>query len=122
MRHEHDLGRGHVRAMSEALEGAAQGDAVALNAFADHALAYVHLLRDHIGKEDQCLYPMANQALSEADQQALMAKFQHVEEEELGAGTHENFLKIANDLADHYQVPRAQPAPGHEGCGCHHHH
>jgi hemerythrin-like domain-containing protein len=122
MRREHDLGRGHVRAMNEAIEGAAQGDAGALNTFADHALAYVHLLRDHIGKEDQCLFPMANQALGEADQQALLAKFQHVEEEEMGAGTHEKFLAIADELADHYHVARAQTTPGHEGCGCHHHH
>ena len=65
---------------------------------------------------------MANEAMDEADQQALMAKFEHVEHEEMGEGTHERFLKIAHDLAEAYQVPHAQMAHGHEGCGCTHHH
>jgi len=120
MLHEHEEGRGHVRGMAEALEGAAAGDAAALRAFAQHGRAYVALLRDHIHKEDNILYVMANRVFTPADQQALLAAFHNVETTEVGAGTHEKFLKIANDLADRYGVSRAEAAAGHHACACGH--
>jgi hemerythrin-like domain-containing protein len=52
----------------------------------DHARAFVSLLGDHIQKEDQCLFPMAEQALSPADVAELERRFNHVEHEELGRG------------------------------------
>ena len=50
---------------------------------------------------------MANQTLSEDDQQRLLEAFQHVEHEHMGLGTHEKFLGIAGELADRYGVTRA---------------
>ena len=39
----------------------------------------------------------------------------------MGEGTHETYLKIANDLADRYGVARAEAShAGHHGCGCGH--
>jgi hemerythrin-like domain-containing protein len=115
MIYEHELGRAHVRAMEQAIEGAAAGDAIAREEFARHARAYVHMLREHIEKEDHCLYAMANQAFTEEDQQSLLATFERVEHEELGSGTHEKYLRIANELAERYGVSRA-PASGAGGC------
>jgi hemerythrin-like domain-containing protein len=120
MLHEHEQGRGHVRGMAEAIDAAAAGDAGAVKRFADHARAYIALLREHIEKEDHCLFGMANQAFSDDDQQRLLAAFQKVEQEEMGEGTHARFAKIADELADRYGVPRAAAAAGHHGCGCGH--
>ena len=50
-------------------------------------------LREHIEKEDHCLFTMANQALTDDDQQRLLAAFEHVEHEHMGLGTHEKYLK-----------------------------
>lgn len=122
MMHEHDLGRAHVRGMDEAIDAAAAGDAPARQQFIEHAVGYIELLRGHIQKEDHCLFPMAEQAMSDQDRRDLLDAFDHVEHEEMGTGTHERFLKIANDLAEAYHVPRAVHTAGHEGCGCHHHH
>ncbi len=105
---EHDQGRAHVRAMDEAVEAAAGGDAAALKQFVHHGRGYIGLLREHIEKEDHCLYSMANQAFSEEDQHALLAAFEKVESEEMGTGTHETYLAIANELADQFGVPRAE--------------
>lgn len=121
MLYEHETGRQHVRAMAEAVEAAAAGDRAALEQFSRHAHGYIGLLREHIGKEDHCLFGMANQMLTAQDQEALMAKFQRVETEEMGHGTHERYLDIANRLADRYGVARAEAAAGHGGCGCGHH-
>lgn len=115
MLHEHEEGRRLVAAMTAAVEKDAPRE------FARHARAYVRHLREHIRKEDQCLFPLAARALSDAEGEALFRSFESVESDEMGEGTHEQYLRLANDLAERFGVPRAKVAPscGH-GC-CHHH-
>ena len=121
MLHEHDLGRSYIRAMNEAVEGAAAGDAAACANFSKSAAAYIDLLSEHIQKEDHCLFGMANQAFNENDQQKLLAAFAHVEAEEMGVDTHEKYLNLANELADRWNVPRAETTIScHHACGCGH--
>jgi hypothetical protein len=45
--------------------------------------------------------------MKEADQQTLLAAFENIEAEEMGAGTHEKYIALANRLADRFGVPRA---------------
>jgi len=117
MRREHELGRAHVRAMDEAIDAAAAGDAEALARFAGQAVSYIRLLREHIDKEDHCLFTAADRAFTAEDQRELMAAFERAEAEETGEGTHETYLQLANDLADRFGVARAFAE--HPGCGCH---
>jgi hemerythrin-like domain-containing protein len=119
MLREHEEGRQYVRGMEASLTAAAGGDAQAQKQFCRNARGYIHVLRDHIHKEDHCLFGMANQAFTEQDQRDLLAKFDAVEHEEMGAGTHEKYLAIANRLADRYGVAKAAPVAT---CGCSHHH
>lgn len=121
MLREHEEGRQFVRGMELHLDAAAGGDEQARKEFCRNARGYLHTLRDHIDKEDHCLFSMADQAFSDADQQALLAQFEKVEHEEMGEGTHEKYLDIANRLAERYGVAKAA-ASGISGCGCHHHH
>jgi hemerythrin-like domain-containing protein len=115
MLHEHEEGRGLVAAMANAVERDAPGE------FVRHARAYVGLLREHIRKEDHCLFPMAAGILSAADAESLAQRFEHVENAEMGEGTHEQFLQLANDLADRLDVKRAQVTPVCGHARCHHH-
>lgn len=119
---EHEQGRAHVRAMAELITTAAAGDPGALRRWAEHARAYIGLLSHHIEKEDHCLFAMADQALSASDQVELAARFEQVEHEELGRGTHERYLKLADELTAAYGLPAPAHAHGHHGCGCQHHH
>ena len=64
MLHEHDEGRLHIAALASAVELAEAGDGQALGQFVRHARAYVRLLREHIQKEDQRLFPMALEELA----------------------------------------------------------
>ena len=116
---EHEQGRAHVRRMADAIEGAAAGESEAVTQFVTHARGYVGLLREHIEKEDHCLFTMANQTLTEDDQQRLLAAFANVEHEHMGLGAKEKFLSLADELADRFGVTRAV---GNHGlsCGCHH--
>jgi len=118
MIYEHGQARDHVRKMDESIEAASQGDPAAVQRFTQHARAYSNLLRNHIEKEDHCLYTMANQAFTDEDQQELLLAFEKVEAEEIGAGIHEKYVSIANELADRFGVPRA--ATSHQGHGTGH--
>ena len=48
--------------MADAIEGAAAGSSEAVTRFITHAQGYVGLLRQHIEKEDHCLFAMANRS------------------------------------------------------------
>ena len=117
MIYEHQQARDHVRKMDENIEAASQGNPAALQKFAQHARAYCNLLRNHIEKEDHCLYTMANQAFTEEDQRRLLLVFEKVEAEEVGAGVHEEYVSIANGLADRFNVPRAVTTHAEHGTG-----
>jgi hemerythrin-like domain-containing protein len=121
MLREHDQGRAYIRGMSESVEAAEAGETAACANYVQNAHGYLDLLREHIQKEDHCLFGMANQTFNEKDQQRLLDAFAHVEAEEMGADTHEKYLHLANELADRWNVPRAQaPVPCHHACGCGH--
>lgn len=97
---EHEEGRHRVQAIAGALSEAGAGDAQAVRAVAENLMAYVVLLRAHIEKEDEILYPMADQLLTAEDRRALEAAFDRVEAEEMGAGVHEIYHHLAHQLAE----------------------
>jgi len=120
MRHEHEMGRHLLRGMAAEIEQAESGDADALKRFCLHAGTYIQLLRDHIFKEDHRLFPMAEEVLTDRDQDQLAESFAAVESKDMGPGTHEKYLAIANELADRFQVPRAVVQPAEHACCSHH--
>ncbi len=58
---EHELKRGQVKELKKALDEDKE------DKIREHSSAIVTLLRDHISKENDCLYPMAEQVLTEED-------------------------------------------------------
>lgn len=92
---EHVQGRGYIARMRQAL---ADGDA---RAYAQAAHAYAALLRQHILKEDHILYPMAEARLAAQDA-ALVAAYDALEEEVTGPGGHEAYHQLLEELAERY--------------------
>jgi hemerythrin-like domain-containing protein len=121
MLEEHDVGRTHIRGMDSALRALSGGDRDALRTFVEHAFRYIELLRAHIGKEDNILFPMAEAVLTEADRRELLEAFARVEHAEMGAGTHETMLALADELAERFGVKKAaqRGAAAFSGCGHH---
>ena len=72
MLEEHTEGRALIRAMGEG-HGERRVDA---------ARRYVHLLREHIDKENGVLFPLTDAVLDTAAQQALGREFETVEAEQ----------------------------------------
>lgn len=101
MLHEHEQGRAFTRAIREAARKLAEGDAGATRALIANAKGYVALLRDHIAKEDEVLFPMADQLIPAERHEQLLAGFARVEHLDTGPGAHQKFL----DLADRLTAP-----------------
>ena len=121
MRSEHQAGRKHVAAMAAAVDAGLLGDNSRAGQFAEHARAYIELLRQHIQKEDHCLFPMADRVLSESDQQHLFSAFEDAEQTPARAGQHERYLQLANALADRFDVPRNMDSVTPAAVCCGHH-
>jgi len=94
---EHEAGRAHIRGMADGAAGLGT-DPAAANRIAENARGYIDLLRAHIGKENNVLFPMADRALTPEDQAHLTKEFERFEAEETGAGVHEAMLALLKDL------------------------
>ena len=87
MLHEHVLGRDCVRRMGEA----SQAQPFDAQMFAKAARQYIPLLRQHIFKENNVLFRMAERVMSEADDAEVTSRFSQVEQERGLTGWNESF-------------------------------
>jgi hemerythrin-like domain-containing protein len=92
MLHEHVLGRDCVRRMREA----SQAQPIDAQVFAEAARQYIPLLRQHIFKENNVLFHMAERVLTEADDADVTDRFAQVERER---GLTDWHAKFAADVA-----------------------
>lgn len=95
---EHEEGRKRVRAIIGDMAEAKRGAAKAVGTVRDNLAAYINLLRQHIQKEDNILFPMADKLIPADEQQLLSDAFARIEAEEIGEGTHEKYHQLAHDL------------------------
>ena len=99
---EHAEGRFFVKGMDEALKELKEGDGVAAGRFIADAGGYVKLLDGHIMKENNILFRMADERLSDSQQKAMLKEFDRVESEEIGEGVHEKYHEMLHRLRDIY--------------------
>jgi hemerythrin-like domain-containing protein len=72
---EHDQGRAYVVAMEAAARETLAGQAGREGIIAENALAYAELLRGHIAKEDEILYPLAERVIPDTMRDAIIAGY-----------------------------------------------
>ena len=95
---EHEEGRAYVRAIAGAIDTYEADGQSAAPVIVENARGYVGLLRQHIMKEERVLFPMADRVLSPADQAELEQRFEQIETEVMGPGTHERYHQLLDDL------------------------
>jgi hemerythrin-like domain-containing protein len=88
MCHEHEVARGLVKSMRTAIADEDRESLVHLS------LDYVALLRQHIMKEDNVLFPMGRMQLGPDDMRTLRARFDEVSD----GGTERKYTDLANIL------------------------
>jgi hemerythrin-like domain-containing protein len=96
LENEHEQGREILRGLAADL----QRDDLApvADRIADSLEQYAFLIRAHIRKETERLFPQAESVLSVAERVSLVAEFDRIEREEMGEGSHERYHKLAAEL------------------------
>jgi hemerythrin-like domain-containing protein len=99
MLYEHGVGRKFILSLETSLKEYQSGKQEAAKAIGETLLQYINLLRTHIAKENNILFPMGDRLLTDEDQQFLEKSFKIVEEQEVGAGIHEKYHRMAHEIA-----------------------
>jgi len=99
---EHDEGREYVKGMADAVEKYKTGDNDAAKEFARAARNYINLLEQHIDKENNVLYFIADSHVSAEKQEELAEQFEKVEREKIGPGKHEQYHHLLYQLEENY--------------------
>jgi len=89
---EHDQGRAFVKGMEVAVDAAQAGQTDSYQVIAENARGYAALLRDHIAKEDEILYPLAERVLPETRRPEILQGYQNAE------------AQVASDFGVHYEA------------------
>jgi PAS domain S-box-containing protein len=88
---EHQKEREFLKAIKRSLDGDESESVL------DESKDFAELVKDHVWKEDDTLYPMGKRVLSESDAQKLVIGFDGIEKE-LGKGVHEIYHELAENL------------------------
>ena len=102
MLHDHEVGRSYVRAMKESIARIQDGSLEDTKKFINNGKYFATLLEEHILKENNILYPIADAHLSHEQQNKLHTEFKLVEEKYINNGNHKELLNIVNKLKEIY--------------------
>jgi hemerythrin-like domain-containing protein len=119
---EHEAGRAQVRALSQIGAGTGPLSADERRHAADHGTEFVPLLLGHIQKEDNILYPMAQQAIPPAAFQKLDSDCETFEQSVMKASDLQQLKDLAARLIENYppDPERLEAAQACLGCAGHH--
>jgi hemerythrin-like domain-containing protein len=95
---EHEQGREYLKGMLNNLDRTK----IAGQEFIEPAIRYLTLLRTHINKENQVLFPLGDMKLSPARQEDILNEFARFEDEVIGKGKHEELHKLLKKLHNTY--------------------
>lgn len=99
---EHQTGREHIKALSSSFEDFKAGNKSATMGIISSSMDYIRLLRNHIEKENNILFMIADKVLNEAEQDEIFEAFEKLETEKIGIGKHEEYHHLLNELKSIY--------------------
>ena len=99
---EHQQGRDYIQKMKEAISQYDEGHQEAAAKLVKNARGYITLLRQHIDKENNVLFPIGDNRLSEKKKEELWEGFETIERQKIGVGKHEEFHKMIEYLKSVY--------------------
>jgi hemerythrin-like domain-containing protein len=99
---EHTQGRDFVRGALEGIKEFKNGKQGELQSIYENLGNYATLLQNHISKENNILFRMADQVFSDEEQQSLLIQFGEVESNAVAEYNQANSIQKINTLADIY--------------------
>ncbi len=95
---EHEQGREFVGLMQQSIAG----NSIRIDDFIAASTSYISLLRNHIEKENNILFPMGDARLSQEKQKELLKKFEIFENEVIGKGKHQALHLLLESFENKY--------------------
>lgn len=105
MNHEHEDGRAHVRALVSIADGAGPLSVSEVGTLVQTSADYARMLANHIAKENQMLYPMAQRALGDDALDLLAARVS-----ELRRTAASDYERSCRSLVERFSSHRLSPA------------
>jgi hemerythrin-like domain-containing protein len=110
MLHEHVVGRSYVGKIRDHLEAAADGDNEARLVVLRYSSAYAQLLTQHIQKENNILFDMADQMFSQEEHDFLVRQYQSAIPENADTDTGSHYEQLVLKLCRQWNVDPADAA------------
>lgn len=107
---EHDIGRAHVRELERLAGQETPWGTSDRGAVIEQALGYASLLRAHIQKEDEILYPMAEARLPPELMEQVDAECEAFERRQPAADEHRELRRLCDELSARHLPARGASA------------
>jgi hemerythrin-like domain-containing protein len=104
MLHEHVLGRNYVKGMTEGIEAMKGGNKASIGIIYENMQGYIVLLRNHIAKENNVLFKMADNVLSENDHKELLTEFEKLEKSNYSGSVLAESIRAIEKLESAYKA------------------
>jgi hemerythrin-like domain-containing protein len=104
MLHEHMQGRDFVKGIADNISLYKSGNMSKLGNIYSNMAGYAELLQNHIGKENNILFRMADRALSESDHQDLLKQFEEAEKQHSSGSSSEEYIRRIQQLTAAYGI------------------
>lgn len=102
MLYEHNDGRSFIRGISEGIDRYAEGDHAGLIQISENIQNYTNLMGQHIYKENNILYPIADNHLNAEQQAKLLADFAGIQADVLPDGKHQEYVQAVTRFKSYY--------------------
>jgi hemerythrin-like domain-containing protein len=102
MLQEHVMGRNYVKGIAENISLFKKGERIALSDIYSNMLGYADLLKNHIRKENNVLFLMADKAFTPEEQEMLLLDFAKVEGKQENGHSKEDYVAMIDVLAGIY--------------------
>lgn len=99
---EHTEGRNFVKGMSTSISNYKNGNENSLGEIRENMGGYINLLRGHISKENNVLFPMASRTLTSDENISLLERFKSFESTSVNAGLLEKCVTTLDNLSHEY--------------------
>jgi len=100
---EHILGNIYLKEIISCVENCKMGSTFSCDKIADCMINYVKLIQNHMQKEENVYFAIAEKVLSKEMQNEISEQFKKIDEEFFGHGVHKRFDEYFNDLKVKYQ-------------------
>jgi hemerythrin-like domain-containing protein len=101
---DHQAGKSYVKGMAGGIEVYKSGDTTVREEIFENMIGYVELLRSHIAKENNVLFRMADNCLSDEENKELLAEFALAEQKHNGNKTFADYVSSIENLSVIYEI------------------